>query len=75
MVAAAKFYFSLQKMASKSSTFVWVALATIVIATTASAKLTSDEKKELLNMHNHYRSNVYPTATNMVKLVSRSGSN
>ena len=46
-----------------------VALVTIVIATTASGTLTSEEKKELLNAHNAYRSQVYPLATNMVKLV------
>lgn len=46
-----------------------VALVTIVIATTASGTLTSEEKNELLNAHNAYRSQVYPLATNMVKLV------
>lgn len=46
-----------------------VALVTVVIATTASGLLTSEEKEEILKAHNAYRSNVYPLATNMVKLV------
>ena len=54
------------KMVPKS---ILVALVTIVIATTASGTLTSEEKIELLNAHNGFRSQVYPLATNMVKLV------
>ena len=48
-----------------------VALATvIVLATTVSGLLTSNEKKEILRAHNYFRRNVQPLATNMIKLVS-----
>ena len=35
----------------------------------ASAKLTQDEKDELLNAHNYYRRSVTPIASNMEKMV------
>ena len=47
-----------------------VALATIVLATTTSGLLTSNEKKDILRAHNHFRRSVQPLATNMIKLVS-----
>ena len=58
-------------MAASLSTCLLAVLVTITLATRVSAGLTSSEKKELLKAHNHFRSNVYPLATDMVKLVRK----
>ena len=33
--------------------------------------LSEEEKEEILNAHNHYRGQVDPVATNMLKMVSQ----
>lgn len=35
----------------------------------AQTGLSEDEKQQLLNAHNNFRSRVYPTATNMERMV------
>ena len=47
-----------------------VFLLVSVCAIPSFAALTDEQKDELLKAHNHYRSRVSPTATNMAALVS-----
>ncbi len=46
-----------------------VALVAALAVAPSKAYLTDDQKEELLNAHNFYRSRVSPIATNMARLV------
>ena len=46
-----------------------VALLLLIVAGQAVSRLTSDQKQMLLDLHNEARSDVFPTAGNMEKMV------
>lgn len=46
-------------------------VALVAVLVPSNAYLTDDQKEELLNAQNFYRSRVSPIATNMAQLVSK----
>ena len=61
-------------MAVKSSYCV-LGIAVVISALlfpTVDAKLTDEEKEEIVNAHNHFRGKVDPVATNMEVMVRKS---
>ncbi len=51
------------------TTLVIVALVAVLAVAPSSAYLSDDQKEELIDAHNFYRSRVSPIATNMARLV------